>query len=110
MQIIDIFIIATKLHVFVEKPSRQAFLSLICKIGNNQNILFFHMKQLTEKSKTNGVKLLPANNNIVIRPVKKYLKWEYKIQDKYFAVNTINLNSDFKLIKQKLINIINNFY
>ena len=35
---------------------------------------------------------------------------EYKIDDKCFAVNTIDLNSDFKLIKQKLINIINNFY
>ena len=35
---------------------------------------------------------------------------EYKINDKYFAVNTIDLNSDFYIIKCKLIDIIKNYF
>lgn len=38
------------------------------------------------------------------------LNKEYKINDKYFAVNTIDLNSDFNIIKSELINIIKNYF
>ncbi|ELV07034.1 5-methylcytosine restriction system specificity protein McrC, partial [Brachyspira hampsonii] len=35
---------------------------------------------------------------------------EYKINDKYFAVNTVDLNSDFTIIKEQLINIVKNYF
>ena len=60
------------------------------------------MSNVNKKFKTiKGVLLYPLCSDNINK--------EYKIQDKYFAVNTINLNSDFKEIKNKLIELINDF-
>ncbi|MDA0080878.1 5-methylcytosine-specific restriction endonuclease system specificity protein McrC [Brachyspira hyodysenteriae] len=65
--------------------------------------MFSYMSNVNKKIKTiKGVLLYPLCYDNINK--------EYKIQDKYFAVNTLDLNSDFDIIKEQLINIVKYYF
>lgn len=65
--------------------------------------MFSYMSNVNKKFKTiKGVLLYPLCYDNINK--------EYKIQDKYFAVNTLDLNSDFDIIKEQLINIVKDYF
>ena len=64
--------------------------------------MFSYMSNVNKKFKTiKGVLLYPLCSDNINK--------EYKIQDKYFAVNTLDLSSDFDIIKEQLINMVKNY-
>lgn len=65
--------------------------------------MFSYMSNVNKKFKTiKGVLLYPLCYD--------YINKEYKIHDKYFDVNTLNLKSDFDIIQEQLINIVKDYF
>ncbi|KLI23713.1 5-methylcytosine-specific restriction endonuclease system specificity protein McrC [Brachyspira hyodysenteriae] len=65
--------------------------------------MFSYMSNVNKKFKTiKCVLLYPLCSDNINK--------EYKIQDKYFAVNTLDLNSDFDIIQEQLINIVKDYF
>ena len=65
--------------------------------------MFSYMSNVNKKFKTiKGILLYPLCYDNINK--------EYKIEDKYFAVNTLDLSSDFDIIKEQLINIVKDYF